>query len=232
MPVYDLTDKQKQVLTIIVKHLNAGKIIEPIRPVVRSESYHIEGIEEVFGRNFIWDLEALCEAKLMNQRYSRSSRKNRRIYKVTEAGHQAVANNFAFSEKRQASAEPDKETKTTEISIGDIQAIWFADSASIDQIVGDPNSIKQIVDSLAEQLLKAIEPEISSYKLVTYKKNIQHLKAQITADAPSPPTLQRLFSSLSFMENIEGSISLATVVWPYLYPLLLIAKEKIIPKES
>ena len=231
MSVYDLTDKQKQSLTIIVKHLKAGKITEPIRPVVRSKSYYIEGIEKVFGRNFIWDLEALCEAKLMNQRYSRSSSKNRRIYKVTEAGHQAVANNFAFSEKRQASTEPDKGTKPSEISIGDIQAIWFADSASIDQIVGDPNSIKQIVDSLAEQLLKAIEPEISSYKLVTYKKNIQHLKAQITADAPSPPTLQRLFSSLSFMETIEGSIPLAAVVWPYLYPLLLIAKEKI-PKES
>jgi len=157
--------------------------------------------------------------------------KSRRLYTVTKAGHKAVANKFILPKEDAEEVEPDESEKIKTINIEKIQAIWFASPDEITQTTNNPSVTKKTVDALTEQLLNAIEPEISSYKLATYKRNLQDLKTQINSQSPSQLTLQKLFGYLSFMENLEGSIPLASIVWPYLYPLLLIAKAKI-PQES
>lgn len=227
MSIHDLDEKQKQILTIIVNHIKAGKVVEPIRPIIRSESYLIEGIERKFDRNFVWDLEVLCEAKLMEQRYSRGGGKSRRIYSITGAGYKAVKDNFKFPEEIEESKATKKKEKPAIINVEDIQSIWFANVGEIAKITNNPKILERVVNALTEQLLYVIEPEISSYKLVTYKRNVQELKTQIISTSPSASTIQNLLGALSFTENLGGSISLAVTVWPYLYPLLLIAKAKI-----
>lgn len=228
MTSYDITKEQKQLLKLLVKNIKAKKITEPIIPEICSNSYSIEGIDKKFGRNFIWDMEALGEAGLMEFTYNRYSSQGNRIFTITRAGYQAVENNFVFAMPEEPETAPDSlEVMLGEINIGKIQAVWFANLSEIHHIVNDKSLLAETLEVLTNQLLEAIEPEISAYKLTSYKRNIRDLKAQITADDPSPSTLQRLFASLSFMESMGDSIVLAEKALPYLYPLLVIANRKI-----
>jgi len=229
MTSYDLTNNQKKILIMLVESLQANRITEPIIPEIKSESCSIEGIDEKFDRNFIWDMEALCDAKFLECTYSRYSSQGNRIYTITQTGYKAVANNFVIPEDPEI-AQDDHEMTLSEINVEKIQAMWFDNISEIHLIVNDPLLLKAIVDALAKQLLNIIEPEISAYKLATYKRAIQDLEEEITADEPSPTKLQRLFNTLAFMEDIGGSISLATKAWPFVYPMLIIANQKISPE--
>jgi len=228
MTSYDLTNKQKQLLILLIKSLKAKKITEPIIPEINAESCSIEGIDEKFDRNFIWDMEVLCDAKFMECTYSRYSSQGNRIYTITQTGYKAVANNFAIPEEPEI-AQDDRKMLHGEINIEKIQAMWFDNIAEIHQIVDDSHLLKRIISSITNQLLNVIEPEISAFKLATYKRAIQDLEEEITAGEPSPTKLQRLFNTLAFMEDIGSSISLATKAWPYIYPMLIIANQKISP---
>ncbi len=231
MTTYDLTDKQKQLIKLLVKNIKAKRISESIIPEINSEGCSIEGIDVKFERNFIWDMDALCDAELMECTYSRYSSQGNRIYNITRAGYQAVANNFIFVIPEELErAQADLETVPSEINIEKIQAMWFADLAEIPHILNNPHLLEKTVEALTDQLLEVIEPEISAYKLGTYKRAIRDMKRQIVADEPSLSSLQRHFNTLAFMEDTGGSISLAAKAWPYVYPLLVIANKKI-PEE-
>ena len=95
------------------------------------------------------------------------------------------------------------------------------------QIVNDPAILKEKLDDLAHELLDAIKSELPAEKLLAYIRTLEELKQQLVAEKSSPSILEKLFRGLSFTGDVEGTISLMTRVWPYVYPLLVIASERL-----
>jgi hypothetical protein len=223
MTDYNLTGKQKELLIILVDHVREGKIREPIIPVCEGGGCSIIGIEEKFDRNLIGDLDILCEVDLLGFRYNSQGN---RIYTIKQAGYDAVENNFVA---------PDFPAQTQinigaivhEVKNGNVQAVGFSSHSEVQQIVNDPLLLKASVEKLTNQLLEAIKSELHAEELVAYIQNLEDLKDQLAADKPSPTKLHKIFGLLSFVGDVEGSLSLVVRVWPYIYPLLVIAAQKI-----
>jgi len=220
---YHLTEKQEDLLRTIVESLKAGEIEEPIIVAGDKSGYHILGMDKDFGTSLSGDLGALCDSCLMGFDYN--SRGNK-IYYVRQPGYDAVANHFVL---------PDEPAPTPinigaiihEMTGGAVQAIGFSNHAELQQIVNDPALLTHQVDELANKLLDCVKAELSAERLVSYIKTIEDLKRQIVSDSPSPSVVRRLFGSLAFMGDLEGTISLAARVWPFIYPLLVMVAEKL-----
>jgi len=223
MGTYHLTEKQKDLLRTVVESLETGEIEEPIIVAGDKSGYHIIGMDKDFGPSMLGDLGALCDLYLMGFGYN--SRGNK-IYYVRQPGYDAVADHFVLPE----------EPATTPINIGAIiyemsggavQAIGFSDHAQVQQIVNDPALLSHQVDQFTNKLLDSVKSELSSERLVAYIKAIEDLKEQISSDDPSPSVIQRLLGSLAFMGDLEGTISMAARVWPFIYPLMVMAAERL-----
>lgn len=113
------------------------------------------------------------------------------------------------------------------MSGGNVQAVGLNNNAEINQIINDPQMLQEKLDIIAEQLIKAVKTELPSKELIEYIQSIDELKKQIQNEKPTPSMLHKLFASISFLGDVESTISLAARVWPYVYPLLLIAAQKI-----
>jgi hypothetical protein len=224
MATYSLTDKQKHLLRTIVTNLENGKLEEPIIPACSHSGCFLIGIDEDFGSNLLGDLDALCDFGLMGSRYNN---RGNPIYTMKQAGYDAIATDFVLPEPS-ATAQVSIGAIVHEMSGGNLQAIGFADHAEVQQIANDPQLLKEQVDTLTNQLLDSVKSDLSADSLIAYTKIIEDLKEQIASDSPSSSTMQRLFRSLAFMGDLEGTISLVARVWPFIYPLLVIAAERML----
>ena len=91
---YNLTDRQKELLRKLVRHIREDKLKEPI-----SVSYTLgqRCIRFFGGETFeyqgdlIGDLDALCDVDLMGFRYNERGNK---LYNIKQAGSDAVDSNF------------------------------------------------------------------------------------------------------------------------------------------
>ena len=223
MAKYDLTPKQKTLLKIIVEQLNAGTAKEPLIPVCTMSDCSIIGIKGNFDHNLLGDLEILAEAGLLGFRYNR---KGDKIYTVKQSGYNAIENNFEI---------PESEIPTNinigaiirDMNGGNVQAIGFSSQSEINQVVNDPKALLEKLDLLAEQLIEAVKSDLPAKELISYVQTVDELKKQLQSEKPSPSILSKLLATVSFLGDVESSISLAIRVWTYVYPFLLIASQKI-----
>jgi hypothetical protein len=220
---YNLTFKQKQILKILVENVKSGKVEEPIIPSCSLQDCEIIGIEGSFDSNLLGDLDVLCEAGLLAFRYNSQGDK---IYTLKQSGYEAVGNDFITPETP-LSAQINIGAIIHEMKNGNVQAVGFSSQSEIQQIVNDPELLREKVDDLANQLLDAIKTELPADRLLAYMKNVEELKKQLDDKKPSVPILEEVFRALSFIGDVEGTISFMARVWPYVYPLLIIAVEKI-----
>jgi hypothetical protein len=98
MKEYNLTARQKQLLTIIVENINKGKDIEPLVPSITLQDSQIIGIDHKFDHTLMGDLDVLCEADLLSVAYTSRGDK---VYTVKQSGYDAVSNNFEALESGQ-----------------------------------------------------------------------------------------------------------------------------------
>jgi len=228
MATYNLTSRQTQLLRTIVTNLKDGKLEEPIIPVCHRNGCSIIGIAEDFGPNLRGDLDALCDLDLMGARYNDRGNK---IYTVKQAGYDAVANDFVLPEAP-ATAQLNIGAIVQKMNGGSLLAIGLADHAEVQQkvrqIANDPQMLREQVDALASQLLDAVRFDLSDDNLKAYTSIVEDLKEQMASDSPTQSTMQRLFKSLALMSDIEGTIALVARVWPIVYPLLMIAAERML----
>jgi hypothetical protein len=222
MGTLNITEKQKQLLKIIVENLNTGKLKQSIIPSCTHEGCSIIGIDKDFDRNLLGDLESLCDADLMGSIPSRSGNS---IYIVKQAGFDTVKNDFTFPENF-ANPQVNIGAIIQQMNGGNLQASGFVNNSELKQIVNDPDLLSNKMTELTNQLLEAIKAELSTDKLVSYAKDIEELKKEVSSKEPNQSVIKRLLSSLAFMGDIEGAISLTARAWPYLYPLLMIAVER------
>jgi hypothetical protein len=223
MAKYNLTTKQKQMLQLLVENVKSGKAEEPLYLIRSLQDCEIMGIEEKFGYDLLGDLDVLCEADLLSCRINSQGDNN---YTIKQSGYDAVENDFIAPETP-PSAQINIGAIIHEMKNGNVQAVGFSSHSELQQIVNDPALLKEKVDVLANQLIDAIKAELPAEQLIAYMKNVEELKEQLDAKESSPSILQKVFQALSFMGDIEGTISLMTRAWPYVYPLLVIASEKI-----
>jgi hypothetical protein len=183
----------------------------------------IPGTSGRLDRNTHGDLDALCDLDLVGFRYNS---KGNKIYTVKQAGYDAVASDFVLPEAP-TTAQVNIGAIIYEMSGGEVQAIGFADRAEVHQIANDPQLLERKVQALTNQLIESVRSDLSADSLIAYVKTAEDLKGQIASGDSSPSVVQRLLASLAFMGDLEGSISLIARVWPYIYPLLVIAAERV-----
>jgi hypothetical protein len=91
MSEYDLNDRQKDLLCLIVKSDEEGKSIEPgvILTILGNDQYTLWGCNEKLKS--LSDLDALCDAGLLEKTQNTPSVK----YRIKNAAYRAVKDNFA-----------------------------------------------------------------------------------------------------------------------------------------
>ena len=223
MAKYNLTPQQKELLKTIVEQMKSGNAQEPLIPVSSHSGSSIIGIQGNFGRNLLGDLEVLSEADLLGFRYNSSGNK---IYTVKQSAYDAVENNFVVLES-QVPTQVNIGAIIREMSGGNGQAVGLSNNSELNLFVNDSDLLHKKLDELTEQLVDVVKSELPSKELMVYLQIIEELKKEIKSEKPSPSVLQKLFASISFLGNVEGTISLITRVLPYVYPFLLIATQKL-----
>jgi hypothetical protein len=222
MANYNLTTRQKEVLSRLVEAVKSGQAHEPLIPVLTHQTCDVIGVG-TFDHSLPGDLEILCDADLLGFRYNSRGDK---IFTIKQSGYDAVENNFV-APGLPPSAQINIGAIIHEMKNGNVQAVGFSSHSELQQIVNDPAILKEKIDHLANEMLDAIKTELPAEKLLAYIKTLEELKQQLVAERSSPSILERLFRVLSFTGDVEGTISLMTRVWPYVYPLLVIASERL-----
>lgn len=222
MANYNLTPRQKESLRRLVDAVKSGQAQEPLILVLTLQNCSVIGVG-TFDHSLPGDLDILCDADLLGFSYNRSGNK---IYTIKQSGYDAVENNFVAPELP-PSAQINIGTIIHEMNNGNVQAVGFSSHSELQQTVNDPTILKEKMDDLANDLLDAVKTELPAEKLVTYIKNLEELKLQLVAEKSSPSILEKLFRVLSFAGDVEGTISLMARAWPYVYPFLVIALERL-----
>jgi hypothetical protein len=223
MAHYNLTTRQKEVLIRLVEGVKSGRAREPLIPIPDIQDCEIIGITGTFDINVLGDLDVLCEANLLSSVYNSQGGK---VYTIKQSGYDAVENNFIAPDLPHSS-QINIGAFIHEMNNGNVQAVGLSNFSELQQTVNAPILLKEIIDKLANELMDSIKIELPAEKLIPYIKIVDDLKQQLKAEKSSPSILQKLFQGLSFTGDIEGTISLMTRAWPYIYPLLVIASEKL-----
>jgi len=222
----NLTDQQKELLRKLVRCVEEGAeppisvgFISGQRCIRFSDGTTLEHQQG----DLIGDLDALCDADLMRVRYSE---KGTKLYSIKQAGYDAVDNDF-----KAPPAPPEAQFNIgafiQTMMGGSVQAIGTAQDAEISQVINDPALLRSQVKDLTDKLLDEVKAVLPGSDLIEYTQAIQGLKEELLAEKPTPSLLKRLTGTLAFLGDVEGTIGLMTRVWPYLYPLLLIAAERL-----
>ncbi len=222
MAKYNLTQKQRDLLVKLVEAIRSGECSEPFYLLQSSLGCEIMRLEGRFDYSVVNDLTVLGEQGLLNIIYDKRGDMN---FTIKQSGYDAVENDFEIS-RLPIAQQLNIGNYVEEMSGGNLQGIGLSIQSEVKQIINDPELLKKKVDELANQLFDVIKVEIPSEQLFAYKKNIEELKEQLVAKKQSASVLQKLFTTLAFLGDVEGTISLASRAWPLLYPLLVIASEK------
>jgi hypothetical protein len=223
---YNLTNRQKELLRRLVRYITEGGLREPISAGYFSGQRYIyfDGGERCEYQGDLYsDLDALYGNDLLGVRYNKQGNP---LYYIKQTGYDAVNSNFEVLPLH-AEARYNIGAIIQSMSGGSIQAIGFADNAEISQIVSDPALLRTQVQALAEKLLDEVKAALTGNDLVEYVQAVQEFKEELLAEKPTPSLLKRFARTLALLGDVEGTIGLMVRVWPYLYPLLLFAAEKL-----
>jgi hypothetical protein len=222
---YNLTDCQKDLLRKLVRLAKEDKLHKPIFLDYASGQLGIPlrdgGFLETQG-DAVGDLQDLCNADLMGSRVGSSGTL---LYNIRQAGYDAVDNDFQ-GPPPYATAQYNIGAIIHTMRGGNIQAVGVADDAEISQVVNDPALLHSQVETLTERLLDEVKSVLAGNDLIEYEQAVRDLKEQLLTEEPDLSLLKRLTRTLGLLDNIEGTIGLMVRVWPYIYPLLLIAAER------
>jgi len=175
------------------------------------------------------DLQVLAEDDFLSLRvtdYGKSGNPSTVQCTLREKAFEAVKTDFA----------PPEPSIPTQFNIGAIihamsggnmQAIGIARDIEVSQIVNDPTLLHSQVEALTTSLLEEVKSVLVGNDLIGYTQAVQSFREELLAEKPNPSLLKRFTGTLALLGDVEGTIGLMVRTWPYLYPLLLIAAEKL-----
>jgi hypothetical protein len=224
---YNLTEQQELLLSTLVHLINEGKLKDPIVPIpVRNGKsggleyvLHLRGADSFYFKN-ISDLDIFCDLGLMAFRWNRQG--IGKLYSLTKLGQAAAENQF-----EQPYSPPGPKYRPDLI----VRAMnGYLDGASayhatpdVGQITADPILLHTTVEALVYSLLEVIHLELKGQPLSDYSRTLQLFKEAIYNGRLSPKEIQTYAKQLSGLDEDTPS---PLKIWPYLYPLLLIASSR------
>lgn len=224
----NLTEKQKNLLKVLVAKVRDEGAGEPILAVGTREgmSFHPMGTGSQFVIDDVWsgDLEALVEHNLLTRRLN--SKGTEYLYGIRQMGFDAVDNDFS-GDLFDTATTINIGALVSEMTGGNIQAAGSIYDSQIAQVVGDPEALANQLDGLVEDLTKAVQGELQGDQLLDYERLANELKFELLKERPDTSSFSHLLQSLAFFGDIEGTISLISRIWPYLYPFILLITEKL-----
>lgn len=223
MPKYNLTDRQRQVIRIIVENIQSGNIDEPVVVSCAGNSCDILGIEQHFGTSLLGDMDALVDVNMLGI-LSRNNFSGQ--YVVKQAAYDAILNNFEA---------PDNSVNlplyigaiVQQMTGGNLQAVGFSSQSEIHQVANDHQLLSESMKTLTDVLIQEFKSDLSVENLRAYLQVVEELKSEAASDNPSPTVLKKLIGSLAFMGDIEGSIALTARALPHILPIISLIVEKL-----
>jgi hypothetical protein len=191
---YELTEKQKRLLKIIVDSVEQGKARQPLIAVTTKTRCEILDIDEEFDTSLRGDLIALADEGLLSREHNS---RGDAIYYVKQAAFRAVKDGFEL---------PDPQPATL-VNIGAIVhsmnssallAIGVSNQSDVAQIVNDPETLADTLDKLAGELVCAIRSMLSPEAMSAYVQSVEELKSQVLSDTPSHSALNTSFRHSPF----------------------------------
>lgn len=230
MANYNLTEDRKRILRQLVRGSEEGKLPRTFLVTGTNVGWMLMDWKgDDYPKLELMDLQVLAEDDFLSLRVtSYTKRGNISTVQCTlrEKAFEAVRTDFA----------PAEPTVSTQFNIGaiihamsggNVQAVGIAKDTEISQIVNDPALLHSQVEALTERLLDEVKSVLAGNDLIGYAQAVQSFKEELLVEKPNPSLLKRFTSTLAFLADIEGTIALMVRVLPYLYPLLLIAAERL-----
>jgi DNA-binding PadR family transcriptional regulator len=219
---YGLTDDQEKLLRLVVECDEEDQFFEKgfLSFLLGDDKYTLWGCD--IQLDSLANLEALCDVNLLNKEQG----KPKPVYRITNAGRDAVANNFQLPPTSPA-PQVSIGAFIQNMSGGNIQAVGSARDSEIRQIVNDPDSLRSQVEKLSTTLLDEVKPALNASEFVDYRKAIRELQEQISIEKPNPLLIKRLIQTIGLLGDVDGSIELMTKVWPIIQILLLFIAAKL-----
>jgi hypothetical protein len=229
MTRYQLTPQQEHLLSTLVQLTNEGKLKDPIVPIpIRNGKngsleyvLHLRGADSYHFKN-IGDMDIFCDLGLMAFRWNRQG--IGKLYSLTKAATAAVENQF-----ERPYSPPGPKYRPDLI----IQAMTgYLDpeepghvTPDVNQITADPILLHTTVEALIYSLLEVIYEELKGPPLIAYTNTLNSFKDAVYNGRLSPKERQTYARQLAGL-NEDKDTPLTLRVWPYLYPLLLIAEKR------
>ena len=228
MSDFGLNQRQQRLLRQLVDFVQRGKVKEPIVPIPFGEPtefvIHIRG-EESFHFRYISDLDALCDAGLMDFRWSRQGLN--KLYYLTKQAFTAVKRDLQAQKPSPLGYDVNLSELIQAMSGGRLHIPTLNPTSTLSHIAHDPVARHTHVDLLADNLLDAIRLKLAWDDFVRYEKTVQQFKQALLFARPDARVIKELAAALAFSPNGRSDLSFSLTVWPYLYPLLLIGAARL-----
>jgi len=154
---------------------------------------------------------------------------------VTRLGRRAARDNFRLFDTAPAQIQAGA-IFYGPVTDSNIQAVAQAIGSRIEQAISqnDADSLRQTITDLIEQLVDAVKQDLPMDQLTVYTNTAQQVHEEIQKPKPNLPLEHRLIATLSFADNLDGTLELgkkglvlAAKVAPFI-PALLKAIEQLI----
>jgi len=222
MNSHNLTDDQKQLLRLVVKHDEEDQGSEKgfLRLFPGDDKYLLWGCG--IQLDSLADLEALCDVGLLDKEQGRPNP----VYRITNAGRDAVTSNFQLP-RTSSAPQVSIGALIQTMSGGSVQAVGSVQDSEIAQIINDPDLLRAQIKDLSTALLDEVKSILMASEFTDYLKAVQELQEQVLAERPNSSLVKRLAQTIGFLGDIDGSIELMAKVWPYIQLLLVFVAAKL-----
>lgn len=221
MVAYNLTERQRELLRILVNGCRNEGWGETFMDVSTFGGYSLVSMQGG-GSIDIEDIDDMNVIAATGLLLKQTSHKGTARYTLTQAAFEAVENGFKVPDQ------PSSGNQYIGVQVhgsvgGPIQGIGYADKAQIEQILGDPEALRQELENILSQLLDALKNDLQGDQLLAYLRQAEELKAVLASERPDKSNLKRLIEGLAFANDTSSSLELMAKAWPYVGALLQLA---------
>lgn len=202
---------------------NDGQVVEDLTAIVSRESISIKGIEV--------DIE---EGEHVERMLPTGRTERYKILESTLAPSMpipGVGPYFRLRVRKETVIHDDGRSLVQNIGAliqgdmrgGNLTAVGTA-NAEVQQILNDPEMLKQAVEGFLEALVGLAKAELANSELIAYLQAVEEIKGQLeTTESVEPSRLRELASTLAFLDSANGTVDLLYKAWPQVYGLISIA---------